>query len=373
MTMIKGLKIKDNSLKIFWIIFAAGVLSRIVLLLAGLAVLKIFGTDVNLMDSLADMGDAVHYIYIAENGYAATGDAANKIVFFPLMPYMMKFLNIIFRNYTLTGLVISYACFGFAAAYLYKLMRLDYSEGKAMDALMLLFIAPYGMFFISVHTESLFLMLSVMTLYYARKENWIAAGIAGFFASLTKSQGMLLVVPAVYEAIICCVRDKKFKKKTLFTLIIPVGFLIYLCINKALQGDWFAFVQHQSVAPWYNSATWVSDSLSTSYSTGVEYFGLSMIIYWPQIALFFAAVALVFVGLYKKVRTSYLAFMGVYVLVTYFQSWMLSGARYITSCAVMYIVMASIDSKPVKYIMYIISGGLCLCWLTMWLQGYAIM
>lgn len=364
---------KDNSLKIFGIVFAAGVASRILLFLVCLFMMKGLNIKTDLMDFFATTGDAVHYVHIAKYGYAAEGWAANKIVFYPLFPLLMKILSFVTRNYVVSGLIISYLSFGVAAAYLYKLMRIDYSVSKAIDALMLLFIAPYGMFFISVHTESLFLMLSIMTLYYARKENYIAASVIGFFAALTKSQGVLLVVPVVYEWIVNCVRDKKFHKKGISALLIPAGFLIYLCLNKVLQGDFFAFVGHQAGEPWYNTAKWVSDSLSTSYNIGSDYYGLSMIIYWPQIILFFMSVLFIFVGLYKKVRTSYLAFMGIYTLVTYFHGWMLSGARYITSCAVMYIVMASIDNKMIKYLMYVISGGLCLNLMLMWLQGHAIM
>lgn len=364
---------KDNSVKIFAITFFAGIASRLLLLLAGFFVLRISGDHKSVFEFMAQAGDVPHYLYIAENGYAAAGEAANKIVFYPLLPWLMKILHIVFRDYVVSGFIISYAAFGAASAYMYKLVRLDYDAEKTADALLLMFIAPYGLFFISVHTESLFLALSIMTLYYSRKENWLIAGICGLFASLSKTQGMLLVVPAVYELILCSARDKKFKKEGLFTLLIPVGFLIYLCINKVVQGDFFAYVVHQAAAPWYNTAKWVSDSLSTSYGVGKDNFSLSLIIYWPQIIMFFAAVALIFAGIYKKVRTSYLAFMGTYVLTTYFHGWMLSGARYITSCAVVYIIMAAFDNKFVKFFAYLTTGLLCIYTFALWLFGYAIM
>lgn len=372
MRSIKDIK-KDKSIKIFTIVFVTAVLSRFLLLGLGLITAKVLGSDVNLMDFLKATGDAPHYLDIAANGYASSGEAANKIVFYPLFPYLIKILGFVFRSHSFTALIISYASFGIAAAYLYKLMRIDYSEEKTLDALLFMFIAPYGMFFISIHTESLFLMLSIMCIYYSRKENWLAAAITGFFAALSKSQGMLLVVPVAYEAILVCVKNKKFDKKVLWSLLIPMGFAVYLLVNKAVQGDWFAFVGYQAAAPWYNTAKWVSDSLMTSYNVGVDNFALSTIIYWPQIVFFFIAVAFVFTGLYKKVRTSYLAFLGIYTLVTYFHGWMLSGSRYITACFVIYVVMASIDNKVIKHIMYIISGMMCLYLMALWLTAHAIM
>lgn len=372
--MIKDLKkSKNDSLKIFGIVFGAAVLSKILLLAVSMLIIRGFGDEKNLFEFLSTVCDSEHYMYIAENGYASSGDMANKIVFYPLLPYLMKVFHVIFRSYLASGLFISAVSFGLAAVYMYRLMSLDYDRGKTLDALILLFIAPYGMFFLSVYTESLFLMLSIMTVYYARKENWIAAAVLGFFGALSKSQGMLLIVPVVYELILCCVRDKKFHKKGISALLIPMGFIVYLCINKIVLGKFFAFVEYQAAAPWYNSAKWISDGLETSYSVGIDHFSLSLIIYWPQIVLFFASIALIFAGLYKKVRTSYLAFMGVFILVTYLHGWMLSGSRYVISCFVMYVAMASIDNKLVKYLFYLISGMLSVYITTIWLYGYAIM
>ena len=371
--MDKAINRKDNSLKIFAIVFGAGVLSRLIIFFVGVLLLKHFDPDKKILEFMSQAGDVVHYIHIAENGYASAGDAANKIVFYPLFPLLMKIFVIVFRDFTITGLIISYASFGTASAYLYKLMRIDYDAGKAVDALILMIIAPYGLFFTSAHTESLFLMLSIVALYYARKENWLAASIIGYFCALSKTQGVLVAAPVIYEFIVCSIRDKRIKKSGLFILLIPMGIATYLTINKVVQGDWFAFVEHQAAEPWYNTATWVSESLATSYNVGIDNFSLSMIIYHPQIWLFFVAVAFIFVGLYKNVRTSYLVFMGAYVLTTYLQGWMISGPRYISSCAVLYIVMASIDNKLIKYLMYLATGLLCVCYMALWLHGYAIM
>lgn len=364
---------ENNSLKVFGVTFSIGILSRFFLLLCCIALLKIIGVEKNLMEFFGSYCDAEHYMYIAEHGYQASGDAVNKIVFYPLLPLLMKIFSFVFRDYAVSGLVVSYISFGIATAYMYKLLKLDFDDEKTAEAILFLFIAPYGMFFQAVYTESLFLMLSLMSIYYARKEKWILSAVTGFFCALSKTQGMLLVVPVVYEFILCCVRDKRFDKKGIFMLLIPMGFAVYLCINKIVLGDFLAFQEYQAAAPFYNSAKWVSEGLSTSYGVGIENYSLSLILYWPQIILFFVSVTLVLFGIYKKVRTSYLAFLGVFVLVTYLQGWMISGARYVSSCFVMYVVMASIDNKLVKYFMYMISGMLCICLMTFWIQGYAIM
>lgn len=369
----KLLSKRDNGAKIFFIVFLAGVLTRVAMMLAGVIMLRLFADNKEILNFLANVTDAEHYMRIAKEGYSAAGDYAYEIVFYPLFPWLVRIFASIIRSHIISGLIISYSSFGLASAYLYKLMRLDYDKEKTADALLLLFIAPYGVFFMSAHTESLFLMLSVMTLYYSRKENWILCGVLGFFAALTKTQGMLLIVPVAYEFILCSARDKRFNVKGIAMLLIPMGFAAYLCLNKAVQGDFFAYIVHQANAPFYNSAKWVSDSLAVSYATGMDHFSLSLILYFPQIIMFFIAVALIFAGLKKKVRTSYLAFMGIYVLVTYLQGWMISGARYITSCVSCYIVLAAIDNKIIKYFTYLITGLLTVYTLVIWFMGYAIM
>lgn len=49
------------------------------------------------------------------------------------------------------------------------------------------------------YTESLFLLCSVLCIYYARRRIWWMAGLMGALASLTRQQGVFLVIPMVWE------------------------------------------------------------------------------------------------------------------------------------------------------------------------------
>lgn len=49
-------------------------------------------------------------------------------------------------------------------------------------------------------TESLFFLLSLVALYAARREQWVAAGLAGFLAGMTRVMGWTLAVALLYEA-----------------------------------------------------------------------------------------------------------------------------------------------------------------------------
>ena len=356
-------------------VFFIALLSRLFIFAAALIAYRLSGGDRTLTEifTAGTAGDAPHYMYIAEHWYTNVGEKANLIVFYPLYPMLIALFRVFLRSYALSGIVISYLSFSVAACYLYKLLRLDYDSEKTAYGMAGFFAGLFGIFFISAHTESLFVMLVAMALYYTRQRNWLAVGILGFFAALSKTQGVLLFLPAAYEIIVDAIKNKNFSKKSLFVLLIPLGFFSYLLLNYIVAGDFFKFVEYQAAAPWYNTSKWIADSLSTSYGVGVGHFGLSLFLYWPQIILFFVAVFAIFYGVYKKVPTMYLIFIGAYTGATYFHGWMLSGGRYITSCLPLYIVYASIDNKYVKNLILLIEGILCLHIAVMWLQGQSIM
>ncbi len=354
-------------------VFIIALLSRAFLFALSLASLRLSGNGRSLIETFGSAGDVPHYMYIAQHWYQSSGEKANLIVFYPFLPMLIAAFRVILRSYLASGLVISWLSFAVASCYFYKLLRLDYDEEKTAYGMVGFFTALFGIFFISAHTESLFVMLVAISIYYTRKKNWLAAGIAGMCAALTKTQGVLLFLPAVYEIIIDSTENKRFDKKSLFTLLIPLGFFLYLLLNRIYGGSFFKFVEYEEAEPWYNRSVWVADSLATSYNTGSGNFTLSMFLYWPQIIMYFIAVLALFVGAYKKVRTSYLVFIGAYTGLTYFQSWMLSGGRYISSCIPLYVVYAAIDNKYVKNTLLLVTGILNIFIAILWLQGQAIM
>ena len=355
------------------IVFIAAIAGRLLMFLTAYMTAKHTGMAKGLYEYLAGAGDVPHYVEIASGWYQSSGETANNIVFFPLMPMLMKLFHVIFRDYVIAGIFVSYVSFGIMSCFFYKLLKLDYDDEKTAGGMLAMFMGVFGIFYISAHTESLFIMLIAMGLYYMRKKNWLAAGVVGFFASLSRTQGMVLFIPVVYEIVIKSIKEKKFDIKSLFAILIPMGYLVYLILNKAIAGDYFKFIEYQADAPWYNEATWISESMATSYAVGKNNFALSLIIYWPQIIGFFIAMAAIFAGLKNKVKVSYLLFLDAYTGVTYFQSWMISGGRYITACLPLYIVFAAIDNKYVKNTILLIEGLTFMIIAILWFRGYAIM
>lgn len=318
-------------------------------------------------------GDTPHYIEIAKHGYASSGENAKYIVFYPLYPLLVRMVQTVVRDYFVAGVLVSNVCLAVSGCYLYKIIAREYGKNKGWDGVFAYSLYPFGMFLIGMFTESLFIMLLLMCLYYIQKESYVPAAVTGFLAALTRTQGIVLLVPFVYEWLVQCRKQKRFLWQGMMCLGIPLGTVVYFFINQIVQGDWFAFVKHQAAEPWYNTSKWIAVNLAQHFDMGKEYFGLGLVIYWVQLLLYFAVMLLLFYGLKKKVRVSFIAFGGAYIFVSYLQGWMISGPRYMLSCVAIYIIFASIKNTYVKGIWLGVSAMLSVLYTMLFMQGHAIM
>ena len=318
-------------------------------------------------------GDTSHYINIAANGYYSSGEYANQIVFYPLYPFLMKLVALVVGDYFVAGALISNVCLGVSACYMFALVKRELGSEKAMDSVMIYILYPFGVFLVTVFTESLFMMLALMCLYYIKDERWFIAGITGLLAALSKSQGIALLVPAVYEAVMYMVRQRRFRVRCLGVCLIPIGTFIYLLINKVVQGDWFAFVAHQQAAPWFNTSNWIAHNLTQHYNMALENGTLAYIIYWVQLFLYFFGIVSLLYGLYKGVSTSLIAYGGAYIFLSYLHGWLISGPRYMMGCITLYIVYAAMDNRFIKGVILVTCGILAVFYTLGSWQGQAIM
>lgn len=152
--------------------------------------------------------DAAHYIAVAQLGYGNPNSpsADGGLGFFPLYPLLMRALVAVSGvehtagAYAVAGIVLSNASF-LAAAPLFALLgtRLV-GERAAREATLLLCLAPFGLFFGAVYTESLFLLLVLLALWWGQRGQWWAAGIAAGLASATRLVGILLAPALLWLA-----------------------------------------------------------------------------------------------------------------------------------------------------------------------------
>jgi hypothetical protein len=143
--------------------------------------------------------DTLHYQAIALRGYEAFDTALFTP---PLFPFLMNRLAYIFGGDTLaSGLFISGLAFLACLLAIYQIARYEYNdESLAFRAALFLAIFPTAFFLSAAYSESLFLAGAMLSLYSARKARWIAAGLWGTLAALTRITGPLLIIPLTYAA-----------------------------------------------------------------------------------------------------------------------------------------------------------------------------
>ena len=197
--------------------------------------------------------DAPHYCSIAENWYASTGEDRLLIVFFPMLPLLMRGLNLLTHNSFVSAQIINTLASCSAAGVLYLTLRPLLGEKKARLAPFIWLLLPGSIFLNSGMTEPLFMLFTVLCFYALQKKKYLAAGIAAACAGFTRSPGVLLAVPLAIEGIGYCVRRARSGKKVgsaiaeiaLSLVISTFGTLAYLYINKVVAGDWFMFSVYQ--------------------------------------------------------------------------------------------------------------------------------
>ncbi len=208
----------------------------------------------NLLLDVWGAWDTGYYMYLAKNWYPALDlfsdiSARTSYAFFPLYPFLMRVLGgILDNNFYLAGLIISNSSLIVASIFLYKLVALEMDKNTALRSVKYLFLFPTAFIFSGVFTESLFVALAIICFYYAKKEKWLLAGLAGFFLALTKVLGVFIIIPLLYEYL----AKKRFKfsviKKDIFLLLlIPCGLILYSLYCYYKTNDYFMFVSVQAL------------------------------------------------------------------------------------------------------------------------------
>ncbi|MFL6567798.1 MAG: mannosyltransferase family protein, partial [Chthoniobacterales bacterium] len=195
--------------------------------------------------------DAVHYIHLAEHGYSASGKDQLLLAFFPLYPWLVRGCAVVVRDPIIAAFVVSGVASIAAALLLRQLAEADESPLVARTSVWFFAIFPTAYFLHISYTEATFLAFTLGCLVAARREHWLAAGLLGACASLTRINGLVLLPVLAVEALQLWRTRRKFDPRSLWSLMTVAGFLVYLWLNQRVAGDAFAFA-HIQQEHWYH-------------------------------------------------------------------------------------------------------------------------
>ena len=260
--------------------------------------------------------DAANYVRIAQFGYQTPYDVA----FFPLFPLLITaFAHILGSwSYLLVGTIISNAALLGALFVIYQLAVEAGGEQVAQRTLLYLCIFPTAFYFFAPYNESLFLLLTASTFLAMRQQRWWLAGLLGLLAALTRSAGILLVIPYMVELWTTRESITASRQNMLFRilpiLLIPLGTALYAIYCWHISGNPLDFIAVQS--HWGRHTTWPWQGIWQSLTEIFWYqpFGsFNEVHNLLDLSATLAFIALAIVGK-NKLRASYSFWMGLALL-----------------------------------------------------------
>ena len=364
-----------TELLLFAKVFGLALLFRLLLYVLGGFLFCVYaeGADYTLRDYLScwNRWDGPHYLDIAQKGYANCIEDGQHLflVFFPLYPWLIRFLGLLGGDLQLCGMILSTVAYAVGAGFFYLTISEEYNPEVAEKSIVLLSISPFAFFFGAVMTEGLFFCLLSTAFFCIRRHKWWMVGLLGLLCALCRAQGVIVLGVGAVEFLvshppITYLREKRGRAflrelfaKASFLLLIPVGNLVYLWINYRVEGDPFRFVFYQK-DHWHLGPTFFTNTIReiSSYlfrpETSVS---LKACIWLPEFLLFFLTFAALYYGR-KRHPLKYTAFLYVYTMINYSVTWLVSGGRYMLCALPLFVILGELVSRHKKVYPWLIAG-----------------
>lgn len=366
-------------------VFSLSILFRLAVLLLGFLILWRLADVTRLVDTLPfwKRWDAWHYVGLAEQGYRGyTEDGQHLfLVFFPLYVWLMRLFRLLVGDTIGAGLLVSWLSYAGGCVYFYRLAAFDWGRAAARRAVVLLSLFPFGFFFGGVMTEGLFFLTTSAALWHIRRRRWLAAGIWGALAAMTRMHGLLLVGAAAAELV---EQEQLFARPggrirsvlaQLPALLLPLaGTAVYLGLNLWVEGDPFAFVRMQD--HWSQGSNWISGTLGYVLQNALTYgdTAVRVQIWIPTLVLFPLFLGLLW-AVRRRARSMYLLYGYVYLVLNYSLSWLLSAGRYLSCALPFFLFAAALTARRPRLFALVAcaSGALFVAALSVYLTGGQIM
>lgn len=174
----------------------------------------------NVLAAPAVRWDSINYLNIVQHGYKS----AASTVFYPLYPALVRVFGSILGSDVAAGVLISLVALAVALVLIHRLTELELGRAAADATVLLLTFAPLSLFFSAVYTESLFLALSVGSLYAARRDRWPLACALGGLAAGTRVTGVGLAIPLA----LMYLKERGADRRIAWLLAVPAGLVSFL-------------------------------------------------------------------------------------------------------------------------------------------------
>lgn len=309
--------------------------------------------------------DAPHYLDLARDGYVSEGLGARWIVFYPLYPWLVRAAALVLRDELVAAFFVSGLASAAAGLLLYRLARLDETEGTARASVLFLLAFPTAYFLHIGYTESLFLALALGAFLAARAGRWRLVALVGLLAGMTRVNGLLLAPALAFEALEEYRRGgRRWRWEWLSALAPAAGFGVYLLINYRVFGDPFMFLEMQN-AHWFKNLTppWVglAEAWGAMQGRGPAE---ALMVGWQELFFILVGLACV-VWCWARQRASYAVWVTLNWLLWTSTSFVLSVPRYTLVLFPLYVLCARAGARSH------VAGAVILVWSLLFLGLFA--
>lgn len=333
--------------------------------------------------------DGIHYLTIVEKGYVGTGLIQ---AFFPVYPGLIKFDTFFGINPILSGQLLSLAAFFGVLILWEKTVALHFSKRVATTSRFVLLLFPTSFFFMSLYTESLFLLLVLTSLYAAQKRQWALAVIMAGIASGTKVVGITLLPALIVEfffqrkeLVAVFLKNpldgiKKLKRNEWATLLgimfSGTGLFLYMLFLQSEFHDplYFFHVQEEFGGGRSETLILLPQVLFRYIKilTTVEWHSWSYFAFAQELLLSMLALGALVWGWIKKYRPSYMVYATLAFIIPTLTGTFSSMPRYILACFPLFIAVAEyLEARPkLRFVWYALSSILLILNTVLFIQGY---
>jgi len=305
--------------------------------------------------------DGVHYLGLIANGYQGYGVQ----VFFPVYPIISRIVSLGVVNNLISALVVSHVCIFLAAGLLYRLTLGQFNQQAARWAVIFLFFFPTSLFFGAVYTESLFLLLLLLS--FETKGWWSA--LFGFLSGGTRLVGVFIALARTSFAPRNWWSLFSLGGLAAFAAFLWIKFsnpLIFLTAQSAFRNG-----RSDSLSTLVNPVQVVFRYLKIFITANPSHFDF-WIAFLEFTAFIFGVVILTWLWLKQKKLRSYLIFGWFALLLPTLSGTLSSMPRYLLTIFPIFIGLAQIKSKTIKYGILTVFIVLLLLLTCLFTRGYFI-
>ena len=200
--------------------------------------------------------DSAWYMSIMAEGY---GFSAQSYTFSPILPFFAKLTDLFLQN-PMVSIVLTALVFGVLWIPIYQLIAEDYMGKKAalISALLVAF-SPYLFVFTTVaYSECLLLFFVLVAWFLSKKGKILGASAFAAVAPLTRTMGILVVLPMIYYG----VKQKTHRIRNVLLSLIPiVSLTAWFTSFGIIAGDVLAPVHTTEWSQLYSVRTLLTDGI----------------------------------------------------------------------------------------------------------------